>query len=438
MLNKLFNKKLYNLSKRSYRAFVVLLVLLSSSLFFGCSSKDEDNRIVIWTNCSEFAQYIELFNKTHKDNSAVLVYKENPAASLPLAKDEQAPDIIVGPWLRSDDTQKIFKPLDYLFDNQILTSQSFYSALLESGKISYTQYLLPVSFNLPAIIFSTENKDLVSDSYTLSLEQIKDIAAEFNEKNKKGAYTKMGFTPLSSGNGDFLYLASKLMGVQFRSENGKITWNDGKLDETAKFLKDWVVTNNGSAETEEDFTFKYLFMPNYRQVTSGRTLFSYTTSDELLKIMKDQNLDLDYRWIAEDKKIPMEDSFIMMGIYKDCNNQVGATEFINWFFDVDNQRAILERKEKFNLETEIFGISGGFSSLRDVTEHILPIFYTQLLTNIPPSQMISVPEKLPPLWDSYQEYVVDKYFTNYIWADEGEEIQSIPQLEKEWQKKVFD
>ena len=438
MVNKLSKKKLYNFSKRHYGALIVLLICFTLSLFVSCSSNKEDNRIIIWTNCSEFAQYIELFNKTHKDNNAVLVYKENPAASLPLAKDEQAPDIIVGPWLRSDSTQKTFNSLDYLFDNQILSSSSFYSSLLESGKINYTQYLLPVSFNLPAIIFASENKDLVSDSYTLSLEQIKEIAGEFNEKNKKGSYTKMGFTPLSSGNGDFLYLASKLKGVQFRDENGKITYNPIKLDETAEFLKDWVVTNNTSAETEEDFTFKYLFMPNYRQVTSGRTLFSYITSDELLKIMKDENLDLDYRWIAEDKKIPIEDSFIMMGVYKDCNNQVGATEFIDWFFDVENQRAILERKEKFNLETEIFGISGGFSSLRDVTEHILPIFYTQLLTNIPPSQMITVPEKLPPLWDSYQEYVVDKYFTNYIWAEEEDEIQSIQSLEKEWQKKVFD
>ena len=427
-----------NIKAKSILAGFFLTIVFSVFLFgfVSCESQAEDNRVVIWTSCGEFAQYIELFNKTHKDNSAVIVYKENPAASLPPEKDEQAPDIIVGSWLRDDDIQRNFKSLDYFFDNNILSSEIFYPQMLESGKKGYKQFLLPVSFNLPAIIFSADNKDLVSDSYTLTLEEIRKIASEFNEKNKKGAYTKIGFTPLS--NGDFLYLTTKLKGVDFSSEDGKIVWNSVKLDETAKLLKDWVTTENTSAQVEEDFTFKYLFMPNYRQVTSGRTLFAYTTSDELLKIMKDQNLDIDYRWIAENNTIPMEDSYTMMGIYKDSHNQVGATEFMSWFFNKENQKSILERKEKFNLETEIFGISGGFSSLIDVTEHILPIYYKQLLTNIPPAQMIAVPQQLPPLWESYQEYVVDKYLSNYIWAEEDEKIPSIPALEKEWQKKVFD
>ena len=36
----------------------------------------QQKRIVIWTSCREFAQYIELFNRQHKDNCAILVYKE--------------------------------------------------------------------------------------------------------------------------------------------------------------------------------------------------------------------------------------------------------------------------------------------------------------------------------------------------------------------------
>ena len=70
----------------------------------GCANKAgsrkrtvyQQNRIVIWTSCREFAQYIELFNRQHTDNCAILVYKENPALSLPPAKDENPPDIIVG------------------------------------------------------------------------------------------------------------------------------------------------------------------------------------------------------------------------------------------------------------------------------------------------------------------------------------------------------
>ena len=91
----------------------------------------------------------------------------------------------------------------------------------------------------------------------------------------------------------------------------------------------------------------------------------------------------------------------MLGIYRDSQNQVGATEFITWFFNSQNQEAMLKRKDNLHLDTELFGIAGGFSSLRDVTEHILPIYYNQLLTNLPPSQMLTVPQKLPARWESY-------------------------------------
>lgn len=414
------------------------IILLTISMLFLAACKpnsQQDNRVVIWTNSSEFAQYIELFNSIHKDSRAILVYKENPALSLPPAKDELPPDIVVGSWLRTESTQKNFKSLDYLFDTKNVTSEIFYQQLLEAGKKGHTQYLLPVSFNLPAIIFSNENSTYVTDSYTLSLEQIRKIGAEYNQKNKKEVFTRIGFTPLS--NDDFLYLTTKINGVNFREEKNKITWNPQTLLDTINLLKKWVVTENESAQTEQDFAFKYLFMPNYRQVTSGRTLFSYTTSDDLFKTMKNQDLGIDYRWIIENKTLPIEDSFVMMGIHKKANNQIGATEFIKWFFQSESQRKILERKELMNLETEQFGIAGGFSAVRDVTEHILPVFYTQLLTNLPPAQMLTVPQKLPARWESYKTGVVEPYLKEAITNTSGS-TPDIIEFEKEWQKKLFD
>lgn len=415
-------------------------IAVISTVFLGACQKAperQDNRVVIWTSCSEFAQYIELFNKTHKDNSAILVYKENPALSLPPAKDELPPDIIVGSWLRTETPQKLYKPLDYIFDNKKLTSDIFYTSLFNSGKKGKIQYLLPVSFNLPAIIFAAENRDLVPDSYTLSLEQIRQTASQYNQKNKKtDAYTRIGFTPLS--NTDFLYLTTKIYDADFHEYKGTIDWDSNNLAKATSELKDWIKTENTSAQTEEDFAFKYLFMPYYRQVTSGRTLYAYTTSDQLFKVMKDQNLQLDYRWVVQDKKLHIEDSLMMMGIYRHAKNQIGATEFITWFFQPENQQAILERKDRLNLETEMFGISGGFSAVRDVTEHILPVFYTQLLTNLPPAQMLTVPEQLPARWESYKSMVVEPFLRSVITAQEGDTITPIPDLESEWRRKVFD
>ena len=283
---------------------------------------------------------------------------------------------------------------------------------------------------------SEENRELIPESYTLSLQQIRETASAFNTKNQKGAYTKIGFAPL--GNNDFLYLVAKMRGANFHEGKNGIEWNAQALLNSTLFLKEWVNKENTSAQIEEDFSFKYLFMPYYRQVLSGRTLYAYTTSDQFFKVMKEQNLKNDYRWLVEDNRLFIEDSFMMMGIFKDSQNQIGATEFIKWFFDSENQKMILETKEKMNLETDLFGISGGFSSLRDVTEHILPIYYNQLLTNLPPAQMLTVSQRLPPRWDSYRTLVVEPYIKAAVTMGDGDAAPVFQNFEKEWRKKVFD
>lgn len=424
-----------NKLKRTVAALFVTTFFLTSAVFLSSCQQSEQNvdRVIIWTSCSEFAQYIELFNSTHKDTKAVLVYKQNPAESIPPAKDELSPDIVVGSWLRTDSTLKNFKSLDYLFDRKQLSTKTFYPQLVDAGQYKHRQVLLPVSFNLPAIIFDANNKNLIPENYTLSVDQIRTIASAYNKRKENGAFSRIGFTPLS--NTDFLYLVTKLNGVNFREEKSGIVWNNDELHSTTKYMKDWVTTENSSAQEETDFAFKYLFMPSYRQVTSGRTLFAYTTSDQLFYEAKSQDLNIDYRWICNDSVMPIEDSFTMLGIYKDCKNQVGASEFISWFFQPETQQLILERKNRLNLETEQFGISGGFSAVKEVTELILPIYYTQLLSNLPPSQMITVSQKLPARWESYKNLVVSQYLTDSITQVA---VDPIVDYEKEWRKKVFD
>jgi len=399
-----------------------------------CSCDEpEQSRIIIWTSSAEFAQYTELFNFTHPGSNAVIVYKENPAQELPPAKDELPPDIVIGSWLCTDKTQKQFKSLDYLFDRQTISSSMFYNQLLEAGKIRKTQYLLPVSFNLPAVIFAESNKDFISENYTMTLDQIKAAGLSYNEKNKKGTFSRIGFLP--SANDDFLYLTTKLYRVDFREEKGQIVWSDLRLRNVVSYDRDWIINTNGSAQEEQDFAYKYLFMPDYRQVTSGRTLLAYTTSNKMFGYMKNQELNIDYRWIAGDDFIPIEDSLLMTGIYTKARNEQGATEFLTWFFDSENQKEILERKIQMELNNEMFGIADGFSSLRDVTEHVLPIYYNQLLTNLPPAQLLKVPQKLPARWDSYKSVVVEPYLNSAITTDSK---ASMGDYEAEWRKKVFD
>lgn len=433
----------------------VLLFLIISIVFSLTSCESEvQNRIVIWTSDSDLAQYVELYNQSHKTNKAIIVYKENPAKSLPPSKEEVSPDIVIGPWLQSDSVVKNFKSLDYLFDRGILTSSVFYPQLLEVGVSRESHILLPVSFNLPAMIYSASDDSKIKDNFVLSLDEIRSSAAEYNSLNRRNSYKKMGY--IVSGNKDFLYLVSKIYGSDFHYEGNKIKWNEEKFGEAISNLSQWITTENRSIQTETDFEFKYLSMPDYRQVVSGYTLFAYTTSDQLFNILHNQEVGIDYRWIAADGILPVEDSLVSIGIYKRTRNQAGCTEFISWLFDQKNQDKILERKNSLNLNTEHFGFVGGFSSLINVTEHVLPKYYTRLLANLPPSQMLKAPSAVSPRWDEYKDFVLEPFIFESLKAyeriealkKENEDQESdtpvltksvtIEDFEKEWRKKVFD
>ena len=401
-----------------------LCVLFLFTIFFaGCSLKRE-TLITIWTNIPEFTEYGELFNDTHGKKKVILVYKKNPSEAIASKAEKNHPDIAVGPWLRTDKTSRFFRSIDTIFDGNGITQSIFYPQLLEAGKIRQAYYLLPVSFNLPAVIFSRENAAAVEDNYTLSIEQIKAAGAAFNVQQKNGVYTRIGFAP-QAGN-SFLYFTAKAKGAQFREYKSSFTWNADKLSDAIAYLKNWSKTVNTSSEAERDFTYKYLSVPNFKRVTSGRTLFAYITSDALFSLTPEQSEMLDYRWIYDGNKIPIEDSFVTLGIPKGAKHPNAAYDFIVWFLSAETQRAILERKAKQNLDIHQFGIAGGFSSIKEVNEHILPLYKTMLLTNTPPTDMLGVPEKLPADWEIIKEQIIVPYLRDEVQNTGGAPVADLP------------
>ncbi|MBM7022081.1 ABC transporter substrate-binding protein [Treponema sp. Marseille-Q4523] len=401
-----------------------LCALFLFTIFFaGCSLKRE-TLITIWTNIPEFTEYGELFNDTHSKKKVILVYKKNPSEAIASKAEKNPPDIAVGPWLRTDKTSRFFRSIDTIFDGNGITLSIFYPQLLEAGKIRQSYYLLPVSFNLPAVIFSRENAAAVEDNYTLSIEQIKAAGAAFNVRQKNGAYTRIGFAP-QAGN-SFLYFTAKAKGAQFREYKSSFTWNADKLSDAIAYLKNWSKTVNTSSEAERDFTYKYLSVPNFKRVTSGRTLFAYITSDALFSLTPEQSEMLDYRWIYDGNKIPIEDSFVTLGIPKGAKHPNAAYDFIVWFLSAETQRAILERKAKQNLDIHQFGIAGGFSSIKEVNEHILPLYKTMLLTNTPPTDMLGVPEKLPADWEIIKEQIIVPYLRDEVQNTGGAPVADLP------------
>jgi ABC-type glycerol-3-phosphate transport system substrate-binding protein len=415
-------------------ALFVAATLLCSAAFTSCKSAS-DKPVIIWTSCPQFASYVELFNASQNKAKAVVVYKEQPARSLPPAKDEEPPDIVIGPWLKNSNTRKYFTPVDYLFSDQQINKSIFYPQLIEYGDINEKQYLLPVNFNLPAMIFDSKNERLMPRDHLISMDEIKTVAGNFNDKNKSDTYTSMGFGP--SWEKDFLYLAAKLNGTTFREKGSSFSYEQKGLLTTVTYVREWTKARNTDTASEQNFQFKYLYMPEYKQISSGRCLFAYMTSNELFSLSNEQQSGISFRWIEQDGKVPVEDELITMGLYKGARNVTAAETFMSWFMKESTQEALLKHTADMKLDDISFGITGGFSSIRSVNEKVYPMYYRQLLGNLPSAEYLTTPSILPYRWPSLKARVIIPYLTDSTNTSSNVAVRSLEDRIAEWSKQYF-
>ena len=390
---------------------VLALLLVAILTIFSCSKSD--GTVLLWTDRPEFAEYAELFNSTSSDLKVVIRYRENIAQSLPPTHDEQKPDIIVGEGFTEAQVEKYFLPLDYLFSDLHINRQQFYPQLLDSGFLSGKQYLLPISFNLPLVIFSETNDNLIPDPYVINTDQIRDISAEFNKQNKSSAYTSMGFAP--GWDSEFLYVVAKLYKTNFTMEADNFKWDDENLKKSIQYLKSWTEEKNTSTTAEQDYKYKYLYTTETKWITEGHCTFADNTSASFFKMDDDSLSGLDFRWLTADGIIPIEDTILYIGMYKDSKKLKDAQQFIIWFMQEQNQKTMLEWSRKMNLTIKDFGIAGGFSSVRNVNELYFPIYYPLLLGNLPPKDSLYANSHiLPERWSSLKEKVIIPYLTDIV------------------------
>lgn len=376
-------------------------IMLLSALTLASCAGNKTEIMTIWTDRSEFVSYAELFNASQSQYKAVVEYRDNPAEAL--INTDTPPDVVVGPWLKGEKARAKLIQLDYLF-NEIRINQSlFYRPLLELGNVKGRQYLLPVSFNLPAVIFSKDRQSQVTDNFFISLDRIKELSKEFNTE-KNGSLTRMGFSPRWSP--EFLYILTRMFGAQYEEGGRLFTWNAKGLAEAIDYVRDWSVSVNGSLSAENDYQFKNLYDPPYRQVTSGRAMFSYVSSRDLLILPADKVASIDFRWITRNDLTPVDDGMIYLGICKRAKELEAAEAFLIWFFNEKNQRAMLQRKADLGLMDRNFGIADGFSSLRPVNEKTFPLFYPNLLGHLPALESLMAPRILPNEWDTLKSGIL--------------------------------
>lgn len=400
---------------------IISCISLSIILFFVL--QDKNSLSIIWTNQAEFAMYTELFNASQNKYKIIVEYKENPAKEVYATKD--LPNIVIGPWLKTEKSSSKFTSLDSFLAQQKINTNQFYKPLLQHGLVKDKQFFLPVSFNIPAIVFANENQELIretividsKESMTISLEEIRKLSKDFNVKNKQ-TYNRMGFSP--RWDSDFLYLVSCLYNTEFTTDKDLFSYNAIALNASIDFIRDWTLDSNTSSEAEDDFKFKYLYDPPYKLITSGRCLFSYMQSNTLFSISKDKLESIDFKWIHHEGKIPIDDSVIYLGLCKSSKHDKASQTFIKWFLNEKTQFQLLDRGKKLQALDHSFGISGGFSSITAVNEKVLPLFYPHILGQLAPSDMLEAPNMLSFDWNFHKNEIIIPWLvekTSYLNED---------------------
>jgi hypothetical protein len=186
----------------------------------------------------------------------------------------------------------------------------------------------------------------------------------------------------------------------------------------------WTNEINTSNQAEEEFRFKYFFEPEEKLILSRRILFSYMDSRDLFTLNEDSKNNLDFRWIMEQDKVPINEDMVFIGIPKKAKSQRAARAFIQWFFQIESQRLLMEYY-RINRIENVFGICGGFSALEPVTEQIFPRFYPELVGRMPPSEYLTPSNILPGNWAAIKERVVLPYLHDRARSEKADEISPL-------------
>ncbi|NBC30974.1 MAG: hypothetical protein GVY29_13395, partial [Spirochaetes bacterium] len=192
-----------------------LLLLLGLLLPLAVTSACSDTGtqyVSVWSDSPEVAAYLELYNSSQESYRAGVELVDSVADSLQQRDDH--PDVAFGSFLANQTTFPLFSDVSRLVGE--IGEERFYTSLLQAGVEEQTQRLLPVSFNLPTVMFSAGGANQELPDFALTPQELRVAGGEFNEQEneqEEERYVRMGFSP--RWNSDFLYTVARLYGAGF-------------------------------------------------------------------------------------------------------------------------------------------------------------------------------------------------------------------------------
>ena len=401
---------------RYFSPILLLLLFLILTAFTSCPTTPRST-VVLCTNQPEFTSYAESFNTSQDDYRVIISFNNSPHRTINHENSCEF-DLIIDSYLNSRIYLDRFASLEGLFLDGTLDEDRFYPTIFRQGRYENQQVLLPISFNLPAVMFDAETDLGETDNFMVTMEQIAELNKDFSVSGEKG-FTKLGLS--LRWNPELLYLVSLLKETDFReSETGTLLWNSRGLKEAVDYTRFWTYELNGGLAAEKEFEQKFMIEPPYKLISQDRILCYYRDLTEFYSIPPQKRDHLKIRWLAEDNRIPVLPGPLFAAIPHGAPGIVAAKAFLVWFLDPKNQEKLLEDTQYKRLRT--FGIAGGFSSLPAVNEQILPTYYPDLVGYIPTDEYLRFPRPLPREWPVIKEEVLLPWLSAQAEQEETDEL----------------
>ncbi|MDR0527369.1 MAG: hypothetical protein LBG79_06105 [Spirochaetaceae bacterium] len=412
------------------------IIFYAAIIFCSCS---ERRNALLWTCRPEIAVYANYYNTQQNGYKIEVRYVEQPLHELLSAKKK--PDIIVSNYIYNRAAFNQFANLNSLFKNKLINKDVFYPALLEAGRDKNAQRVIPISFNAPLIVFLKEMPPGGEDSAFIDIAGLEKEGIEFNKRDESGIWQRIGFSPLWEKQDAFIYLIACLYNTEFNesytagSKENTVSWNEEALQESIETIKTWIKSSTGGIQAEDDFIYKYFFDPAIKLVMNGRIRFASMSSDEFWNLDSANQSAFDIKWVCRNQMIPVAEEIPSFAIYKNAKAKKAAEHFAAWFFNETTQDMLLEKSRQTQLKTINFGIAGGFSAMRSVTEFFFPKYYEGLLGRTPPAASLVPPARLNENWPAIKKDVILPYISQAV-RESSAYKSSLPELIVEWNSKT--
>lgn len=387
----------------------VFLILL---LLFSCNTR-EQIVLRILTDQADFIPVAEFYNSRQEQIRLIPLYKDY------LTEDEiksLEPDLLISRDLGNQSFDSILKPIQM----PALWEEKIYSSLIENQIQSEKIYAIPLSFDLPVILYREDYFSQEMPPFMISPQQLMDLT----EKDlQEGPLKHLTFSPLWEKS--YLRYYLQLQGENF-TDGQDFAYNAEDLQSTLDEQKVWLEeTLEGRGKA---FSIKYRYIPDIQLLHQGRLDFVCMGLQEFLSYQESIRKGLQFSYLALHGKIRPDSVLYASLTRKGSRYETECVEVLDTLLDQNFQNDFLNWK--ITLRDESFAYMEGLSSLSDINQYILPQVYKELDSRIfQPDQLLPVLET-PPYWSALSEEVVETWLSRYM---NGENSQNLMDFYNDWE-----